>query len=100
VSDLSLFPNSSGEGVNFFPLIYRRKTVCAIVRHLTHKTSIFSLPVSSQTSFEPDKINKHCVNIGFNMLKYFHSAENLMEREREREGMGVHFHLPALMSRT
>ena len=82
VSDLSLFPNSSGEGVNFFfPFVYRRKTV----RHCTPpgcKTSIFSLPVSSQTAFEPDKINKQCVNIGFNKLKYFHSAEYLVEREK------------------
>jgi hypothetical protein len=61
------------------------------------------LPVSSQKAFEPDKINKQCVNIGFNKLKYFHSAEYLVEREREREREregGVHFHLPALMSRT
>jgi hypothetical protein len=70
------------------------------VRHCTPpdcKTSIFSLPVSSQKAFEPDKINKQCVNIGFNKLKYFHSAEYLVEREREQ---GVHFHLPAPMSRT
>jgi hypothetical protein len=73
VSDMSLFPNSRGGRCHFSPFVYRRKTLCVNCTPPDCKNSIFSLSLSSQTAFEPDKINRQCVNIGFNMLKYFHS---------------------------